>query len=308
LHRSTREFAFDAVRRNYMQYGIRAFWLDSCEPDCRPTHPEAMRFYLGGGMELINAYPYFHERGFWEGMQATGETEAMFLCRSAWVGSQRYGVLLWSGDIRSTFETFRSQIRAGLNIGLSGVGWWTTDIGGFYDGNGQDPVFRLHGFRIPNDVAALKDKPAKPYGRDTGLVITDTGGDNEVWSWGEEVYRILCQYLAMRERLCPTIMKLMGEYSETGAPPMRPVLFEFPDDPAAADVDDGHMLGRDLLVAPVQHYQARDRSVYLPAGADWTCAWTGQRFAGGQRVTVPAPLERIPLFLRDGADMPIREA
>ncbi len=317
-----RAFVFDVVRRNYMQYGIRAFWLDACEPECRPTHPEIMRLHLGGGMEVLNAYPFFHERGFWEGMQATGEQEGMFLCRSAWAGSQRYGTLLWSGDIRSTFEVFRAQIRAGLNIGLSGLGWWTTDIGGFYEGNGEDPefrellvrwfewgafcpVFRLHGFRIPNEVTKLKDKPAKPYGKDSVLVFTDTGGDNEVWSWGEEVYDILCRYLALRERLRPYVMRLMAEYSETGAPPMRALLFEFPDDPAAADVEDCHMLGSDLLVAPVQHYQARERAVYLPAGAEWTCAWTGQCFAGGQRISVPAPLERIPLFLRDGAKLPI---
>jgi len=167
------------------------------------------------------------------------------------------------------------------------------------------PVFRLHGFRIPNDVARLKDKPAKPYGKDSVLVFTDTGGDNEVWSWGEEIYAILCRYLALRERLRPYVMGLMRAYSETGAPPMRPLLFEFPDDPAAAAVEDCHMFGPDLLVAPVQHYRAREREVYLPAGATWTCAWTGQSFAGGQRVTVPAPLERIPLFLRDGAELPI---
>ena len=308
-----------------MRYGIRAFWLDSCEPDCRPTHPDLLRFHLGGGMELINAYPFFHIRGFWEGMQAVGEKEPMFLCRSAWAGSQRHGALVWSGDIRSTFDAFRAQIRAGLNVGLSGVGWWTTDIGGFFEGNGQDPefrellvrwfewgvfcpVFRLHGFRIPNDVAAQKGGPTTSYGNESTAVVTDTGGDNEVWSWGEEIYAILCTYLALRERLRPYVMGLMQAYSETGAPPMRPLLFEFPDDPAAAQVDDCHMFGPDLLVAPVQHYQARERAVYLPAGASWTCAWTGQVHAGGQRITVPAPLERIPLFLRDGADLPIRTA
>jgi alpha-D-xyloside xylohydrolase len=323
-HPEARAFVFDTIRRNYIAHGIRAFWLDSCEPDCRPTHPDLLRFHLGGGEELINAYPLFHVRGFWEGMQAAGEKEPMFLCRSAWAGSQRYGALVWSGDIPSTFESFRTQIRAGLNIALSGIGWWTTDIGGFFDGNGEDPefrellvrwfqwgafcpVFRLHGFRIPNDVAKAKHQSAQPLGEDAGLVITNTGGDNEVWSWGEEVYAILCRYLALRERLRPYVMDLMRAYSETGAPPMRPLLFEFPADPLAPDVDDCHMFGPDLLVAPVQHYLARERSVYLPTGARWTCAWTGDVHEGGQRITVPAPLERIPLFLRDGAELPIRE-
>ena len=99
-------------------------------------------------------------------------------------------------------------------------------------------MFRLHGFRIPNDVAKLKDKPAKPYGKDSVLVFTDTGGDNEVWSWGDAIYAILCQYLSLRERLRPYVMDLMRAYSETGAPPMRPLLFDFPDDATAATVDD----------------------------------------------------------------------
>jgi alpha-D-xyloside xylohydrolase len=229
---------------------------------------------------------------------------------------------VWSGDIRSTFEAFRAQIRAGLNIGLSGIGWWTTDIGGFFEGNGEDPefrellvrwfewgafcpVFRLHGFRIPNEIAKRGDRGGDLLGENAGLIITNTGGDNEVWSWGEEIYAILCRYLALREQLRPYVMDLMRAYSETGAPPMRPLLFEFPDDSLAAEVDDCHMFGPDLLVAPVQHYQARERSVYLPAGARWTCAWSGAVHDGGQRITAPAPLERIPLFLRDGADLPI---
>lgn len=319
-----RAFVVNQVKRNYQSYGIRAFWLDACEPEARPCHPEAMRFHLGNGLEVINAYPFLHERGFYEGIREAGEPDAMFLCRSAWAGSQRYGAAVWSGDIRSTFQAFRQQIRAGLNVGLSGIGWWTTDIGGFYDGNGEDPefrellvrwfewavfcpIFRLHGFRIPDDVAKLKEKPVKPYGKDAVLVFTDTGGSNEVWSWGPEIYAILVKYLAMRERIRPYVMKLMAAYSATGAPPMRPLFFEFPDDPKAADVDDAHMFGPDLLVAPVQHYQARSRSVYLPAGARWTEVWSGKSWNGGQSIEVEAPLERIPLFLRDDAKLAILE-
>jgi alpha-D-xyloside xylohydrolase len=182
----------------------------------------------------------------------------MFLCRSAWAGSQRYGCLLWSGDIRSSFEAFRNEIRGGLNAGFSGIGWWTTDIGGFYDGNGAKPefrellvrwfqwavfcpVFRLHGFRIPNDVAGLALAPDKPYGKDAVQVFTDTGGDNEVWCWGEAIYKILTSYMFMRERLRPCVMQQMKSYSETGAPSLRPQFFEFPGDPKAWTVEDQHL-------------------------------------------------------------------
>jgi len=321
-HPEAREFVFEQVRKNYHSYGIKGYWLDSCEPEVRPVNPELMRLHLGTGSEVLNAYPLFHTRAFFEGMQKIGETEAMFLCRSAWAGSQRYGCLLWSGDIRSTFESFRNQIRGGLNAGLSGIGWWTTDIGGFYDGNGSKPefrellvrwfqwavfcpVFRLHGFRIPNDVAQLEHAPDKPYGKDSVLVFTDTGGDNEVWSWGEDIYEILKSYMFMRERLRPYAMQQMKSYSETGAPPLRPLFFEFPNDPQAWTVEDQHLFGPDLLVAPVLHYQARTRSVYLPTGSHWTDVWTGQRFEGGQRIEVAAPLERIPVFSRDDVKLPV---
>ena len=321
-HPQAREFVFEQSRKNYHAYGIKGYWLDSCEPEVRPVHPELMRLHLGTGLEVLNAYPLFHTRAFFEGMQKIGETEAIFLCRSAWAGSQRYGCLLWSGDIRSDFESFRNQIRGGLNAGLSGIGWWTTDIGGFYDGNGAKPefrellvrwfqwavfcpVFRLHGFRIPNDVAHLEREPAKPYGKDAVLVFTDTGGDNEVWSWGEDIYRILTSYMFMRERLRPYAMQQMQSFSETGAPPLRPLFFEFPDDPQAWAVEDQHLFGPDLLVAPVLHYQARTRSVYLPAGSRWTDVWTGQAFEGGQRIEVDAPLERIPVFSRGDVKLPV---
>lgn len=321
-HPEARAFVFEQARKNYHAYGIKGYWLDSCEPEVRPVHPELMRLHLGTGLELLNAYPLFHTRAFFEGMQKAGETEAMFLCRSAWAGSQRYGCLLWSGDIRSSFAAFRDQIRGGLNAGLSGIGWWTTDIGGFYDGNGAKPefrellvrwfqwavfcpVFRLHGFRIPNDVAQLEQEPAKPYGKDSVLVFTDTGGDNEVWCWGEEIYQILKSYMFMRERLRPYAMAQMKTYSETGAPPLRPLFFEFPDDPQAWTIEDQHLFGPDLLVAPVLHYQARTRSVYLPAGSSWTDVWTGKAYVGGQTVEVEAPLERIPVFSRDGVKLPV---
>ncbi len=321
-HPGARAFMFEQIKKNYLDYGIKGYWLDSCEPEVRPVHPELMRLHAGTGSELLNAYPLFHTRAFFEGMEKAGEKEAMFLCRSAWAGSQRYGCLLWSGDIWSNFESFRNQIRGGLNAGLSGIGWWTTDIGGFYDGNGAKPEFRellvrwfqwavfcpvmrLHGFRIPNDVSSMVLAPNKPYGKDSVQVFTDTGGDNEVWCWGEEIYEILKSYMLMRERLRPYAMQQMASFSASGAPPLRPLFFEFPEDPEAWRVEDQHLFGPDLLVAPVLQYQARTRSVYLPAGAQWTEIWTGRVYEGGQRIEVDAPLERIPVFSRGDVRLPV---
>jgi alpha-D-xyloside xylohydrolase len=319
-HPGARAFVFEQARRNYLALGIKGYWLDACEPAIMPVHPESLRLHLGTGAEVINAYPLFHTRAFFEGLQGAGEAEGMLLVRSAWAGSQRYGCLLWSGDIRSTFASLRAQVCAGLNAGLSGIGWWTTDIGGFYDGNGNDPMFRellvrwfqwavfcpvtrLHGYRVNNDVAQRDPDPDKPYGEDEELDPKITGGDNEVWCWGEQVEGILRHCLLTRERLRPYVMRLMAEFSATGAPPMRPLFFDFPDDPAAWGVDDQHMFGPDLLIAPVLEFGARSRSVRLPAGSRWTEVWSGRSLEGGQVVEVDAPLERIPVFAREGAAM-----
>src|ERR1019366_4259628 len=137
-----REYIWSKAREGYFKHGIRAWWLDECEPELRPEHPDNLRYHLGPGLEVGNIYPLLHAKAFHDGMAGEGEDEAVLLCRAAWAGSQRYGAAVWSGDIDSTFEDLRRQIPAGLNIGLSGIGWWTTDIGGFKGGDIESPSFR----------------------------------------------------------------------------------------------------------------------------------------------------------------------
>jgi alpha-D-xyloside xylohydrolase len=149
------------------------------------------------------------------------------------------------------------------------------------------PLFRLHGFRKPT-------------------IGWHTGGPNEVWSFGDEAYVIIKELLFLRERLRPYIMDQMRLAHEKGIPPMRPLFFDFPQDDGCATVEDQFMFGPELLVAPVLYEGARSREVYLPAETTWTDAWTDETFDGGQWVTADAPLERIPLYLRRGARLPIR--
>ena len=130
-----RRYIWEKVRDGYYRHGIKVWWLDACEPEAIPMDPDNIRYHLGDGLAVANIYPLLHEQGFYEGMRSEGEEEIVTLCRSAWAGSQRYGAAVWSGDIQSTFEALRSQVRAGLNIGLSGIPWWTTDIGGFFNGD-----------------------------------------------------------------------------------------------------------------------------------------------------------------------------
>lgn len=305
---SARSYLWDRIRKNYHSLGIRVWWLDACEPEIKPGHQSNLRYHLGPGAEVGNIYPAEHARGFYEGMRAEGESEIITLNRSAWAGSQRYGAALWSGDIPATFDSLRTQIRAGLNVAMSGIVWWSTDIGGFHGGD-QDspqyrellvrwfqygvfcPLLRLHGFREP-----FVDN----------LHPGMTGGPNEVWSYGTEVYEILRELLFLRERLRPYVMEQMRLAHERGLPPMRPVFVDFPDDPAAWEVEDAFLFGPDVLVAPVTQYGARDREVYLPAGARWRDPWTGDVHEGGTTVDLPAPLDRVPVLLRDDADLPLR--
>ncbi|MGA3220940.1 MAG: family 31 glucosidase, partial [Acidimicrobiales bacterium] len=152
------------------------------------------------------------------------------------------------------------------------------------------PLFRLHGNR----------QPRLPFGHDT------SGGPNEVWSYGEEVYEILAGVLRLRERIKPYVLEQMALASRDGVPPMRPLWFDFPDDAEAWAVDDEFCFGPSVLVAPVTELGARSRRVYLPAGATWTDPWTEQTLDGGTWADAEAPLDRIPLYLRDGAQLPLR--
>lgn len=302
---AARKFIWEKVREGYYRYGIKIFWLDACEPEIYPADPDNLRYHTGNGLEVANIYPLMHQKAFYDGMRSEGEEEVITLCRSAWAGSQRYGAAVWSGDIESTFEVLEGQVRAGLNIGLSGIPWWTTDIGGFLHGDITTPyfrelvvrwfqygcwcpLFRLHGER-------------RPYREED-----QSAGPNEVWSFGEDAYEIIKESLFLRERLRPYIMKQMRLAHRKGIPPMRPLFFDFPGDEGCADIEDQFLFGPDVLVAPVVKQGARSREVYLPAGTNWTDAWTDKKLKGGQRIEAVAPIERIPVYLRGDSELPIR--
>jgi alpha-D-xyloside xylohydrolase len=295
-----RRYVWDIVKKNYRDRGVRLFWLDECEPEVNPYDTHNMRYAIGNGAKVSSLYPLYEERAFYEGMKAAGEELPINLCRSAWAGSQKYGACVWSGDISSTFGVLAQQVRNGLAMAMAGIPWWTTDIGGFFGGDVSDPVFRelivrwfqwglfcpvfrLHGFRNSWDVKKA--------------------GPNEIWSFGEEAYEIIKGLLFLRERLRPYIREQMKAAAATGVPPMRPVFFDYPGEAPLYDIEDELLFGPDILAAPVTEHRARSRRVYLPAGAAWVDAWTGKEPPPGQWLLVEAPLARIPVYVRKGAEV-----
>ena len=306
-HPGAQEFVWEKCKENYYKKGIRCFWLDEAEPEYGPYDFDNYRYYAGPALQCTNMYPVMYAKGFYDGLKKEGETDILSLVRCAWAGSQKYGVLTWSGDIHSSFRAMREQLQAGLNMCVAGIPWWTSDIGGFVGGDISDPkfkellvrwfawgafcpVFRMHGERSPW------------YEREEefidGVRQLTSGQDNEVWSFGEDNFEILKKYLFIRERLRPYIRECMKMASENGSPVMRPMFYDFHQDKTAWETEDQYMFGPDLLVAPVMEEGVTTRTVYLPAGEIWTESYTGKKYEGGQTVVAEAPIDVIPVFVR----------
>ena len=298
------KYVWKKIKQNYWDAGIRVFWLDEAEPEYGTYEFKNYRYYMGSNQQIGNIYPQQYARGFYEGMVEAGMENPVNLLRCAWAGSQRYGALVWSGDIMSRWEDFRRQVCAGLSMGVAGIPWWTTDIGGFHDGWPEKPEFRellirwfqwgcycpvmrLHGDR----------KPVERVFRESGEEVLPSGSDNEIWSYGDEAYPILVKYMKRRETLRDYVRELMREAHEAGAPLMRAMFYAFPEDDKCQTLKDQYMFGDRFLVAPVLIPGARRRQVYLPAG-DWRDVDTGEIHTGGKTITADAPLERIPVFER----------
>ncbi len=313
-HPGAQEFVWERCKENYYKYGIKCFWLDEAEPEYGPYDFDNYRYYAGPALQCSNVYPVGYAKGFYDGLKKEGEEDVLSLVRCAWAGSQKYGVLTWSGDIYSSFRSMREQLQAGLNMCLAGIPWWTSDIGGFLGGNIEDekfrellirwfewsafcPVFRMHGERSP-----WHEREEEFI---NGVRQLTSGQDNEVWSFGEKNYEIMKKYLFIRENLRDYIRECMKEASENGSPVMRPVFYDFHEDKKAWEVEDEYMFGPDLLVAPVMEEGVSERTLYLPKGVEWTDAYTGTVYEGGQSVTVPAPIDIIPVMIRNGKNYKI---
>lgn len=300
-----RKYLWNKAKKNYYDKGIKVFWLDEAEPEYTAYDFDNYRYYRGTDLEIGNIYPVEYAKTFYEGMEEEGQENIVNLLRCAWAGSQKYGALVWSGDIASSFSSMRNQLAAGLNMGMAGIPWWTTDIGGFHGGDPNDPAFRelfVRWFQWGTFCPVMRlhgdREPRQPQFGTTGGAACCSGAANEVWSYGEEVYKICGKYMGMREEMREYTRELMRETHETGAPVMRTLFYEFPEDKTCWEVEDEYMYGGRYLVAPVLEAGVKSRRVYLPAGCSWQLQETGEVYSGGIWADIPVTLETMPVFIR----------
>ncbi len=277
------------------QDGVDAWWMDASEPEFDVL--KGRQTFLGSGESVRNAYPLYVTKAIYEGQRATTEHKrVVILTRSAFAGQQRNAAASWSGDITANWVTLRRQISAGLSFSISGLPYWTTDIGGFFRPDEQYtsdayhellirwfqygsfcPLFRVHGYK----------------------------SNAEIWNYGPDVEKILTQYDQLRYRLLPYIYSAAWGVTNRGETLMRALPLEFSFDSRARAISDQFLLGSALLINPVTEARATQRSLYLPAGTDWVDFWTGKRRSGGQTITADAPLDRIPMYSRAGSIIPL---
>lgn len=314
---AARKYLWKLLKKNYSDQGVDLFWLDEAEPEYTIYDFDNYRYYRGSDLQVGNLYPVKYSQMVYDGQKAAGKRKIINLVRSAWAGSQKFGALVWSGDIDSSFRSLRNQLAIGLNMGIAGIPWWTTDIGGFHGGIDDDPhfrelvirwfefatfcpVMRMHGDREPH---------TKPLSNIGGGKMP-SGGDTEPWAYGDKALAIMRKYMTLRANLKPYITEQMKAAHEKGTPVIRPLFYDFPEDKVAWNIEDEYLFGPNILVAPVLYSQEERKTqhIYLPAGTDWVNPYTGAKLAGGQTISFTPNLSQLPLFIRKSEYQRLRSA
>lgn len=306
---------WDEIRDRYInRFGFDYIWLDETEPDIDPARDV---FSIGSGTRFYNAYPLFHTASVYEGFRRDfGDSRrVMILARAAYLGAQRNGTVFWSSDIVSTWDMLKRSIPAGLNFTATGMPYWDTDIAGFFSPAIPADYHAAHkplidGSDVRGTIGNYEDYPelfVRWFEWGAFQPVMRAHGErnhNEVWAYGKQAEPILAKYLRLRYQLLPYTYSVAYRSYQTGAPYMRALFMDFPNDPKAANIPDEYMYGPAFLVAPVTEQGATHRSVYLPAGCDWYNYWTNERLHGGQTIVADAPIDTLPLFVKAGSIVP----
>lgn len=294
-----RKFYWDQIDKSLFSIGIDAWWMDTTEPETEGQEENILldhKLAAGSGNRYVNDYPLLDTGAVYQGQRAASDQKRVFiLSRSAFSGSQRNSVTAWSGDIDSDWLSFRRQIPAGLNFAVSGIPYWTTDIGGFVFGSPTDPAFR------ELFVRWFQWGTFNPILRVHGTRKPD---ENELWSYGEDAQKILVDFDRLRYRLLPYIYSLAWKTTSEAYTPMRPLIMDFRTDARAIDIGDQFMYGPAFLVNPITQPAAASRRLYLPE-AKWYDFWSGEVLTGPKTIDAAAPIDRIPLYVRAGSIVPM---
>jgi alpha-D-xyloside xylohydrolase len=294
-----RKYYWNLMDKALFKIGADAWWLDTTEPETEGRETNILvtnKVAIGNGARYANEFPLLTTTAVYEGQRAASDQKRVFiLSRSAYAGEQRNAAVVWSGDVDPNWETFRRQIPAGLNYSVSGLPYWTTDIGGFVAANPDDPAYReLY-------VRWFEFGTFCPIFRAHG---TRTTNQNEVWSYGPEAQKTLVAFDQLRYRFMPYIYSLAWKVTNENYTMMRPLVMDFRTDTRAQNIGDQYLFGPAILVNPVTEAGATSRHVYLPQGT-WYDFWTGSTIQGGQAMEAPAPIDRIPLYVRAGSIVPL---
>ncbi len=305
MNPETREYVWSKIKENYIDNGVDLLWFDEAEPEIHPVQFNNTIFYYGKGDEVGLLYPYYYSKLAYDGFKSIGRDDIITLTRCAYTGSQKFGSLVWSGDIYSSFESLSMSIKSGLNMSMCGITWWNTDIGGFWGADVRTdyfkellvrwfqygvfcPVMRIHGNRGQQDWSRGIKEPG--------------GAANEIWSYGEENYEILRDLVLLRERLKPYIEKHMEIASKEGVPIMRPMFFDYPEDENCYNLGEQFFFGDDIIFAPVTKEGTTEKEVYLPEGK-WILTKNRTEYAGGKAYKIDVKLSEFVAFVKKGAEV-----
>lgn len=300
---AARDFYWKNLASKLLAQGWDAFWLDSAEPEEYWPHlGDAIlrdkQIAIGNGMAYTNIFPFLHTLGVQEHWkQDTQQKRVYLLTRSSFLGQQRVGATTWSGDVYSTYWALQHQVPAGLNFAVSGMPYWTTDIGGYHQPDPGKTQFD----------PAYQDLYARWFEYGTFCPVFRTHGHrdhNELWTYNR-VEPILLKYDKLRYRLMPYIYSLAWRVTNDDYTIQRPLVMDWRTDPKVRDIGDQFMFGPALLVSPVLEQDATKRRLYLPASPMWYDFWTGNTTPGNQYVEAEAPLDHLPLYVRAGSIVPM---
>ncbi len=301
FNEGARNLYWEYIRKAFFNIGFDGWWLDATEPETgagwssfyTPFH--STKTAMGSGARYVNAYSLMTAKAVYEGQRSTSNKRVTILTRSSFAGQQRYSAITWSGDICHDWGVLREQIPAGLSFSMSGIPYWTTDIGGFFSGNPETesyrevfirwfqwgafcPIFRVHG----------------------------TTYAKEPWMFGQESEKILVKYIRLRYRLLPYIYSVAWMVTSKGYTMMRPLVMDFRDDPQVLNIEDQYMFGPALMVSPVTLPKVPSRKVYLPKTiGGWYDFWTGNKIEGSQNINTSTPLDILPIHVKAGSIVPM---